>query len=133
MLETPHIWAFHHRHDGEVIHPRSLMSKMTMADYDPGPRADPHVNGTIWAAMLWELRSDIGRAHPEGARTVDRLALAALAQLGRIGRDDPVQRGEPRKRTRSNFATAAAVLLQADAILYEAEHRARGGNRASFS
>lgn len=71
LLETPHIWAFHHRHDGEVIHPRSLMSKMTMADYDPGPRADPHVNGTIWAAMLWELRSDIGRAHPEGARTVD--------------------------------------------------------------
>jgi hypothetical protein len=123
LLETPHIWAFHHRHDGQVVHPRSLVSGKTMADYDAGPRADPHANGTIWAAMLWDLRTELARTEQSGARTADRLVLASLVAIGRIGRDDLGLRPSLLKRARVSFSTAAAVLLEADAVLYDARHR----------
>jgi hypothetical protein len=68
MLETPHIWAWHRRHDDYEIHPRSLVSAVTMADYDHGERADPHTNGTIWATALWDLRQAINASELGGAR-----------------------------------------------------------------
>src|SRR5882762_10067971 len=52
MLGTPHIWAWHHAHDDQVVHPRSLTSKKNMMDFDHDRNADPHTNGTIWAAAL---------------------------------------------------------------------------------
>jgi hypothetical protein len=61
MLETPHIWAWHHRHDGVVTHRRRLVARKTMADYDPSPEADPHINGTIWPP-----RSPRARGKPTG-------------------------------------------------------------------
>src|ERR1700730_6039301 len=48
MLGTPHIWAWHLRHDEQVTHPRSLSSSKTMADFVASPTADAHANGTIW-------------------------------------------------------------------------------------
>jgi len=54
MLNAPHIWAWHKRHDNEYVHPRSLVSHKTMGEFDPAPKADPHANGTIFAAALWD-------------------------------------------------------------------------------
>src|SRR5947209_70307 len=50
MLGTPHIWAWHRRHDHQEVHPPWLTSSKTMADYDQSPVADADANGTIWAA-----------------------------------------------------------------------------------
>jgi hypothetical protein len=141
MLETPHIWAFHQRHDDEAIHPRSLASPKTMAGYDRGRQADAHGNGTIWAAALWDLRVGLARLEPDGARTADRLVLACLLGLGRIGADSPgggagrgaagagghdaaVDAATPGRlrRARNDFATAAAALLEADRTLYRGRH-----------
>jgi hypothetical protein len=124
MLGTPHIWAFHHRHDREVTHPRSLASAKTMADYDPDRRADPHANGTIWGAMLWDLRTELAEGGLEGTLAADRLVLASMVGLGHIGMDDPAAKPGRLRRIRSSFRTAAAALLEADAILYDARYRA---------
>jgi len=122
LLDTPHIWAFHHRHDDQVIHPRSLVSRKTMANYDHDGRADPHANGTIWAATLWDLRTELLRTESAGARTADCLVLAALIGIGRIGGGFDI-RPAILKRARSSFATAAAAVLEADDVLYGARHR----------
>jgi hypothetical protein len=68
MLETPHIWAWHRRHDEHEVHPRSLVSRKTMDDFDSGPKADPHANGTIWGAALWDLRTEMSCSEDVGAR-----------------------------------------------------------------
>jgi hypothetical protein len=122
MLDSPHIWAFHHRHDREVTHARSLVSRKTMADFDPSPRADPHANGTIWAATLWDLRTALQRLTPDGARVTDRLVLASLLALGRVGSDDPDQRARHIKRRRSDYGVAARALLDADEVLEGGRH-----------
>jgi hypothetical protein len=124
MLETPHIWAFHHRHEGEVVHPRSLVSAKTMADYDRDRRADAHANGTIWGATLWDLRTRLAhREGPEGARAADRLVLASLLGLGQITWDGSAMKPGRLRRLRSDFLMAAVALLEADATLYDARHR----------
>ena len=84
MLGTPHIWAWHLRHDDEVIHPRSLVSSKTMADYDTSPAADAHANGTIWAAALWDLRTQLGRIEADGVRRTDLMVVQALLLLGQL-------------------------------------------------
>jgi hypothetical protein len=118
MLGTPHIWAFHHRHDGEQVHPRSLTSRKTMAEFDSRPGADPHANGTIWGAALWDLRSGLGAAHPDGARQTDLLVVMALLLIGRL--DDPYQEASVARvwRARSGYATALGALLRADELLH---------------
>ena len=83
MLETPHIWAWHHRHDEGHFHPRSLRSSKTMADYDFAPTADPHANGTIWGAALWDLRMRLAGTEPGIARRAD-----LLHEKGRILSDE---------------------------------------------
>lgn len=111
MLETPHIWAWHRKHNETEIHPRSLASSKTMKDFDPDPEADPHENGTLWGAALWELRKEIGS---EDKRQVDRLILQMLLQIGAL-------RGGTVRETvslRSSIETASAQLLIADQALY---------------
>ncbi len=110
LLETPHIWAWHRRHDSEVPDGRHLASAKTMRDYDESPGADPHVNGTIWGAALWDLRTRLSPAN--GARATDLLVVQMLLLLGRL----------PLRRT--TFQSGLAALLHADELLNAARHRA---------
>jgi hypothetical protein len=121
LLETPHIWAWHRPDDRQVAHPRSLASAWTMRDYDSRPGADPHANGTIWAAALWDLRSWLGAT--EGALLTDLLVLKALLLLGQL----PPPRGASGRtalqRVRSSFAAGLAAVLHADELLSAGRHQ----------
>jgi len=110
LLETPHIWAWHWPHEPQAPHRRHLASPKTMQHFDPRPGADPHANGTIWGAALWDLRSRLSAA--EGALATDLLVLQALLLLGHV-----VVR-------RSTFQAGLAALLHADEVLHAARHRA---------
>jgi hypothetical protein len=124
MLETPHIWAFHQRHDREQIHPRSLGSSRTMADYAHRRGADPHANGTIWASALWDLRRQLSAIEPDGARQSDLLVLGCLLGLGRRT-DEPVASAvKSARRARRDFATGLRALLEADELLSGGRRRA---------
>ena len=123
MLATPHIWAWHRRHDAQQVHVRSLISSKTMADYDWRPGADAHANGTIWAAALWNLRTRLSRVGPDGVRLTDLLVLKALLLMGRLvppGREVTVT---SLHRAKQNYAVGLSALLQADKMLNA------GGNR----
>jgi hypothetical protein len=121
MLGTPHIWSWHHRHDALVVHRRSLVSPKTMTAFDAGQGADPHLNGTIWAAGLWDFRSRLVARHPEGARQADRLILKSLLLLGERGGAAPDIEGVC--RAREGFAVALSALLEADQWLNDGQHR----------
>ena len=114
MLGTPHIWAWHRRHDEQEVHPRSLTSSKTMADYDPTPNADPHLNGTIWAAALWDLRARLGETEPAGARKTDLLVLHALRALGTYGDPAPEAAADTIAEARESYAAGLTALLWAD-------------------
>jgi hypothetical protein len=123
LLETPHIWAWHRPYDvsSTVPHPRSLTSAQTMRDYDARPGADPHANGTIWAAALWELRSRLGAT--EGALITDLLVLKALLLLGRLPPPLAPSGRAALQRVRSSFAAGLAALLHADDLLSAGRHQ----------
>jgi hypothetical protein len=123
MLGTPHIWAWHLRHDDAVIHPRSLVSSKTMADYDASPAADAHANGTIWAAALWDLRTTLGRIEADGVRRTDLMVVQALLLLGRLRDTSGEKTVNELRRLRKRFETGAAAMLQADEVLYAGRHR----------
>src|SRR5262245_33514993 len=84
MLDTPHIWASHQAHTDQLVHPRSLTSKRTMADFDHDRSADPHLNGTIWGAALWDLRVAMSALDPSGKRQTNLLLLQALLLIGKL-------------------------------------------------
>ena len=109
LLGTPHVWAWHRRHDERFPHRRHLGSAKTMHDYDARPAADPHANGTIWAAALWALRARLSPV--DGPLAVDLLVLQALLVLG----------GLPVRRT--SFQSGLAALLHADDVLNAGRHR----------
>lgn len=117
MLGTPHIWAWHRRHDEQEIHPRSLSSSKTMADYDYRPEADEHLNGTIWGAALWDLRTQLAAAEPEGSRKADLLMLQALLLLGKLTGPQDNKEREWLLRMRTNYGAGLSALLQADDLL----------------
>jgi hypothetical protein len=123
MLGTPHIWAWQHRHDDQEVHPRSLASHKTMSDFDPGPHADPHANGTIWAAALWDLRARMSVVRPDGVRMTDLLVLKSLLLLGHLLEDDRQATRQEISRLRENFVVALAYLLGADKLLFSGAHR----------
>jgi poly-gamma-glutamate capsule biosynthesis protein CapA/YwtB (metallophosphatase superfamily) len=120
MLETPHIWAWHRRHDEHEVHPRSLVSRKTMADFDSSPKADAHANGTIWAAGLWDLRTELSRSEADGGKKCDLLLLKTLLLIGELSPAGSVQEV---RRARADYSTALGMLLQADGILYSGRHR----------
>ena len=122
MMDTPHIWACHHRHDEQTLHRRSLASKKTMADFVPGSKADPHENGTIWGAALWDLRSALARQEPDGRRKADLMVMQALLLLGqRMGSEQPPTVKSIR-RARKSFSNGLTALLQADEKLYSGRY-----------
>ena len=124
MLGTPHIWILHHRHDAEAIHPRSLVSRKTMADYDGKKGADPHANGTIWAAALWDLRHAFTVTRADGAHAADLLVLKTLLLLGQLGLDQQHMNRRNLRRARSDFSTGLSCLLLADSELHGGRHQA---------
>lgn len=123
MLGTPHIWAWHLRHDDEFIHPRSLISSKTMADYDASPRADSHANGTIWAAALWDLRIELGRAEADGARRTDLMVVQALLLIGQILDTSVEGNVNGIRRLRENFQMGMAAMLLADELLHSGRYK----------
>jgi hypothetical protein len=123
MLGTPHIWAWHLRHDDEVIHPRSLSSSKTMADYDTGPRADAHANGTIWAAALWDLRTQLSQIETDGVRRTDLIVVQALLLLRQLTDGTSGETINGIRRLRKSFPTGAAAMLRADELLHSGRHR----------
>jgi hypothetical protein len=131
MLGTPHIWAWHLRHDDEVIHPRSLVSSKTIADYDTSPAADAHANGTIWAAALWDLRTQLGRIEADGVRRTDLMVVQALLLLGQLMDTSSEKTVNELRRLRKRFEIGAGAMLQADEVLHSGRHREL--IRAAFS
>ncbi len=119
LLETPHIWAWHRRHDEEEVHVRSLVSSKTMDDFDTGPKADPHSNGTIWAAALWDLRTELNRIEDDGARKCDLLALKTLLLIGQVEADSIREL----QRLRADYSLALYTLLEADKALYSGRYQ----------
>ena len=123
MLGTPHIWAWHQRHDSGHIHRRSLASPNTMAEYDSERGADPHANGTIWGAAFWDLRTRLVSGEPQGAHLADLLVLASLIELGR-GRDKVASPTvSSTRRARAGFAAGLAALLAADKRRFASRYR----------
>jgi hypothetical protein len=118
MLGTPHIWAWHRRHDDQEIHPRSLASTKTMADYDSSPQANPHTNGTIWAAALWDLRTRLDAQQPDGARRTDLLVLRALLLVGQL-----TGHRKELRRARESYEMGVAALVRADELLHAGRNR----------
>jgi hypothetical protein len=122
VLDTPHIWAWHHRHDEEYVHPRSLVSTKTMADFDAARNADPHVNGTIWAAALWDARTALTKKEPDGARRMDTIVLQALLIIGRLtGSKNPATVMSVR-RARRDFPTGVTAVLEAEEKLFSGKY-----------
>ena len=120
MLDTPHIWAWHQTHN----HPRNLASKKTMADFDHDRSADPHRNGTIWGASLWDLRTTLAVRDADGARKTDLLLLQALFYIGQMTGDENPPTPESVRAIRSSYAVGLAALLHADEKLFGSQHRA---------
>jgi len=123
MLRTPHIWAWHLRHDEEVIHPRSLCSSKTMADFDMSPTADAHANGTVWGAALWDLRTRLGQTEPEGVRRADLLVLKSLLLIPQLSKDSGHRSTREICRARKSYSLALAALLRADELLNSSRYR----------
>ncbi|MBI3838450.1 MAG: M36 family metallopeptidase [Planctomycetia bacterium] len=123
MLGTPHIWAFHHRHDRHYVHPRSLTSARTFADYVEGSGADPHANGTIWGAALWNVRTHFANEETDGEQQADLLVLQMLILMGQLVDPTVEVTAKSVRRARVAFSTGLAALLRADQILNAGCHR----------
>lgn len=119
MLGSPHIWALHRRHEARVLHRRSLASSRTMADFDAGVEADPHANGTIWAAALWNLRVRMGQP-----RATDLLLVKALLLWRDRHAAEYARFFEKLRHSPGSYRDALGLLLVADEALCGARHRA---------
>ena len=119
MLDTPHIWAWHQPQN----HHRNLASEKGMSDFDPDRSADPHLNGTIWGAALWDLRTALAARDPDGPRKTNLLLLQALLLIGKMmGKENPPT-PESVREVRGSYSVALAALLQADEKLFGNQHR----------
>jgi len=114
MLDSPHIWAWHRRHDGAVVHRRSLTSAKTMAEFDPRlGTVDPYANGTIWAAGLWDIRESMG-----DAKKTDLLLLRSLSLWRKLRSDAAAAWREGP----DSFRAGLTLLLRADEERFASRH-----------
>ena len=93
-----------------------------MKDYDRDPKADAHLNGTIWAATLWDLRIRLTATSPEGGRQADLLLLKALLLIGGLMGDISPPTVKSVRQAREGFATGLSAILEGDALLYSGSH-----------
>jgi hypothetical protein len=121
LLGTPDIWALHH--DPAEPHPRSLVPGRTMTDFQTGPAADAHANGTIWASALWELRSRMAQTEADGARRMDRIVLQSLLLLGLMRGEARPKTPQSVRRARESFDAGLRALVLADQLLHGDSHR----------
>jgi len=122
MLNSPHIWAWHRKHTKNEFHHRSLSSQKTMNDFDKGENADPHLNGTILGASLWDIRKELVKLNADGAKKMDLLVLKSLLLIGQLQDSAyrPAQNGT--SKCRSGFSLILVAILEADRILYQGIH-----------
>jgi hypothetical protein len=123
MLGTPHIWILHRRHDDREVHVRSLTSRKSMQDYDTGPLADVHTNGTIWGAALWDLRCQMAAKDRDGIRETDLLVLKTLLLLGKFTPPGQETSVENLRLARKHFDIGLTSLLLADEQLNRGKNR----------
>jgi hypothetical protein len=123
MLGTPHIWILHRRHDEHQVHVRSLTSRKTMEDYDTGPQADVHSNGTIWGAALWDLRTQLAATEPGGIRKTDLLVLNALILIGKLTPRWQETSVTSVRLARKHFDVGLTSLLLADEQLNRSQNQ----------
>jgi hypothetical protein len=123
MLGTPHIWILHRRHDHHEVHVRSLTSGKTMEDFDTGPRADVHTNGTIWGAALWDLRKQLAATGSGGIRKTDLLVLKALILMGKLTPRWQEMSVTSVRLARKNFDVGLTSLLLADEQLNQSQNQ----------
>lgn len=123
MLNSPHIWAWHRKHTKNDFHHRSLASLKTMADFNKEENADPHLNGTILGAALWNIRKELSKHDAEGVEKTDMLVLKSLLLIGRLQDSDyrPSRKGTC--KCRSGFSLMLTAMLEADRILYHGDHK----------
>jgi hypothetical protein len=118
MLDTPHIWAWHQAQD----HPRSLASEKGMTDFDHDRSADPHSNGTIWGAALWDLRTALAACNTDGARKTNLLLLQALLLIGKMMGDENPPTPESVRAVRGSYDVGLGAMLSADENLFGGRH-----------
>ena len=94
-----------------AVGPGDEITVMTMSDYDFSAQADPHANGTIWAAALWDLRGRLAEKQAEGGRRADLLLVQSLLLMGRVvGRENPGVITGIRKKIRPKRSTYTGPL-----------------------
>jgi Zn-dependent metalloprotease len=79
---------------------RRMDGAWTYENFDHGPKADEHVNGTIWSAALWDIWKALGRA------AADRIILESHFQLDGF----------------TTFARGARAIIDADRNLCRGVH-----------
>lgn len=94
-----------------------MASSKTMAQFDPSPAADPHPNGTIWAAALWDLRTWLG------AQITDVLVIKALLLIGRLSEPGREKTVTAVRHLRETYAAGLAAVLEADEELNSGRNR----------
>jgi hypothetical protein len=94
-----------------------------MEDYDNGPRADVHANGTIWGAALWHLRTQMSATEPDGIRKTDLLVLKALLLMGKLTPRWQEASVTSVRLARKNFDAGLTSLLQADEQLNQSQNQ----------
>jgi hypothetical protein len=116
MLGTSDIYGWHRGGTPPTAQVRRrLDGPWTMAAFRGGHDANPHLDGTVWAAALWSAREAV-RALGEQAAEFDRLVAEGLMRIGAADPEMPVEAARHRRRS---FGNALGAILEADA--------ARGG------
>jgi poly-gamma-glutamate capsule biosynthesis protein CapA/YwtB (metallophosphatase superfamily) len=123
MLNSPHIWAWHREHTKNDFHHRSLVSLKTMANFNKEENADPHLNGTILGAALWDIRKELSKHDAEGIEKTDMLVLKSLLLIGRLQDSDYRPSRNGTSKCRSGFSLVLTAMLEADRILYHGDHK----------
>jgi hypothetical protein len=94
-----------------------------MEDYDTGPRADVHTNGTIWGAALWDLRTQMAATKLDGIRKTDILVLKALLLMGKLTPRWQETSVTSVRLARKDFDVGLASLLLADEQLNRGQNQ----------
>jgi hypothetical protein len=76
------------------------------------------MNGTIWAAALWDLRTQLAASQTDGGRSTDLLVLRSLLLLGQF-----TNNRKELCRARASYAVGLAALVLADELLYAGRNR----------